>query len=90
MGGAPGQRHGRVDDVAVHHDFSPGAEYAYHAADRGTDLAGCVVVDDVVVLMGAQVGGQGADAVLLLSGTARISTPCASSAGAVLAWSGGH
>ena len=24
------------------------------------------------------------------AGTARISTPCASSAGAVLAWSGGH
>ena len=66
MGGAPGQRHGRVDDVAVHHDFSPGAEYAHHAADRGTDLAGRVVVDDVVVLMGAQVGGQGADAVLFV------------------------
>ena len=66
MGGAPGQRHGRVDDVAVHHDFSPGAEHAHHAADRGTDLAGRVVVDDVVVLMGAQVGGQGADAVLFV------------------------
>ena len=66
MGGAPGQRHRRVDDVAVYHDFSPGAEYAHHAADRGTDLAGRVVVDDVVVLMGAQVGGQGADAVLFV------------------------
>ena len=41
----------------------------------GAPILLAVVVDDVVVLMGAQVGGQGADAVLLLSGTARISTP---------------
>jgi hypothetical protein len=64
----PGQRKRRVDDVAVYHDFSPGAEQPHHAADRRTDLAGGVVVDDVVVVVGAQVGGQRPDAVLFMVG----------------------
>ena len=62
----PGQRKRRVDDVAVYHDFSPGAEQPHHAADRRADLAGRVVVDDVVVAVGAQVGGQRPDAVLFM------------------------
>ena len=62
----PGQRKRRVDDVAVYHDFSPGAEQPHHAADRRADFAGRVVVDDVVIAVGAQVGGQRPDAVLFM------------------------
>ncbi len=38
MGGAPGQRHGRVNDMAVHNDLGMGAEHAHHTADGRADL----------------------------------------------------
>ncbi len=47
----------------------------------GAPILLAVVVDDIVVLVGAQVRRQCPDAVLLLSGTEMICTPCASSAG---------
>ena len=64
----PGQRQRRVDDVAVYDDLGARAERAHHAAHRRADLAGGVVVDDVIVLVRAQVGPQRADAVLFMVG----------------------
>ena len=62
----PCQRKRRVDDVAVYDDPRTGAEQPHHAADRRTDFAGRVVVDDVVVAVGAQVRHQRPDAVLFM------------------------
>ena len=66
VGGPPGQRQRWVDNVAVYHDLGPGAEQPHHAADRCADLAGRVVVDDIVVAVGAQVRRQCPDAVLFI------------------------
>ena len=63
MRGAPGQRHGRIDDVAVHNDLGTRAERAHHAADRRADLAGRVVVDNIIIIMTFQVVIQGLDAI---------------------------
>ena len=63
MRGAPGQRHGRIDDVAVHDDLGTRAERAHHAADRRADLAGRVVVDNIIIIMTFQVVIQGLDAI---------------------------
>ena len=49
VGQPPGQRHGRVDDVAVDDELGLWAEQPHHDAHRRTHLAGGVVVDDVVI-----------------------------------------
>ena len=61
MGGAPGQRHGRVNDMAVHNDLGMGAEHPHHTADGRADFAGSMVMDDIVILMGFQMLVQCAD-----------------------------
>lgn len=62
MGGAPGQRHGRVNDMAVHNDLGMGAEHPHHTADGRADFAGSMVMDDIVIIMGFQMLVQCADA----------------------------
>ena len=66
VGSTPGQRYGRVDDVAVDDDLGAGAEGAHHGTDGCADLAGGVVVDDVIIFMIFQVAVQGPDAVLFM------------------------
>ena len=61
MGGAPGQRHGRINDMAVHNDLGMGAEHPHHTADGRADFAGSMVMDDIVILMGFQMLVQCAD-----------------------------
>lgn len=82
MGGAPGQRHGRVNDMAVHNDLGMGAEHPHHTADGRTDFAGSMVMDDIVILMGFQMLVQCADTGFFIVRHAMTCTPAASSAGA--------
>ena len=44
---SPGQRHGRVNDMAVHNDLGMGAEHPHHTADGRADFAGSMVMDAV-------------------------------------------
>ena len=61
VGSTPGQRYGRVDDMAVHNDLGMGAEHPHHTADGRADFAGSMVMDDIVILMGFQMLVQCAD-----------------------------